>query len=141
MVTGKGLNDAFGEKFPKWVIIIAAFALLIANTITVGADLSGMADAANMLTGLNSFAYVVLFSVAITFATIWFGCAWPHRAIPALRLCLQIDRAGTVPFGELVFLRFCFFTVLFGLCLPFYDSTSSSQRFTGQILRLFLFTA
>jgi NRAMP (natural resistance-associated macrophage protein)-like metal ion transporter len=72
MVTGKGLSGAFREKFPKWLITIASFALLIANTINVGADLSGMADAADMLTGLNSFFYVVLFGVAITFATIWF---------------------------------------------------------------------
>ena len=72
MVTGKGLSGAFHEKFPKWLITIAAFALLIANTINVGADLSGMADAAEMLTGLNSFFYVVLFGAAITFATIWF---------------------------------------------------------------------
>ena len=54
MVTGKGLAGALREKFPKPVIAIAALALLAANTINVGADLIGMADAANMLTGINS---------------------------------------------------------------------------------------
>ena len=47
-----------------------ALALLIANTINVGADLSGMADAAEMLTGINSHICVVVFGVGIAFATI-----------------------------------------------------------------------
>ncbi len=72
MVTGKGLAGALREKFPKPVIAVAAVALLIANTINVGADLTGMADAAKTLTGLNSHWFVVLFGVAIAFATVWF---------------------------------------------------------------------
>src|SRR4030088_3708544 len=51
MVTGRGLAGAFHHKLPKPVIIIFASALLIANTINIGADLSGMADAAEMLMG------------------------------------------------------------------------------------------
>jgi hypothetical protein len=40
-------------------VATVALALLAANTITVGADLSAMADAAEMLSGLNSHYYVV----------------------------------------------------------------------------------
>lgn len=72
MVTGKGLAGALREKFPRPLIALVAVALLVANTINVGADLSGMADAAEMLTGLNSHWFVVFFGVAIAFATIWF---------------------------------------------------------------------
>lgn len=72
MVTGKGLSWAFREKFPKWLILIAACALFVANTINVGSDLAGMADAAGMLTGFSSLLYVVLFGTIITLATIWF---------------------------------------------------------------------
>jgi Mn2+/Fe2+ NRAMP family transporter len=72
MVTGKGLSWAFCEKFPKWLILIAACALFVANTINVGADLAGMADAAGMLTGFSSLFYVILFGIIITLATIWF---------------------------------------------------------------------
>src|SRR5450432_4476064 len=42
MVTGVGLAGALRKKFPKPLIIIAASALLVANTINIGADLSGM---------------------------------------------------------------------------------------------------
>src|ERR1700682_1512358 len=53
MVAGKGLAGALRDKFPNPIIATIAVALLVANTINVGADLSGMADAAEMLTGIN----------------------------------------------------------------------------------------
>jgi len=72
MVTGEGLAGALRKKFPIWMLVIASIALLIANTINIGADLSGMADAGEMLTGINSHLYVVIFGVAIAVATIMF---------------------------------------------------------------------
>ena len=72
MVTGQGLAGALRQKFPKPLLVIASIALLIANTINIGADLSGMADAAEMLTGLNSHVYVVVFGIAIAVATVRF---------------------------------------------------------------------
>jgi hypothetical protein len=44
---------------------------LAANTINVGADLAGMADAAEMLSGIDSHWFVVVFGVGIACATIW----------------------------------------------------------------------
>lgn len=70
MVTGQGLMAALRERFPRKVLVVAAAALFIANTINIGADLSGMADAAEMLTGLSSHAYVILFAILIGWATI-----------------------------------------------------------------------
>ena len=72
MVTGMGLGDALRRKGPRSLMFIGALALLGANTINVGADLSGMADAAEMLTGINSHIYVVIFGIGITIATIQF---------------------------------------------------------------------
>jgi NRAMP (natural resistance-associated macrophage protein)-like metal ion transporter len=72
MCTGKGLAGALREKFPAWLVGVVALALLIANTINVGADLAGMADAAEMLTGLNSHYLVIFLGVGIAFATVWF---------------------------------------------------------------------
>jgi NRAMP (natural resistance-associated macrophage protein)-like metal ion transporter len=70
MVTGRGLGGALRKKIPRWMLIIAAVALFGANSINVGSDLSGMADAAEMLTGLNSHWFVILFGVGISFWTI-----------------------------------------------------------------------
>ena len=50
MVTGKGLGDALRRKGPRSLLVVGVIALCAANTINVGADLSGMADAAAMLT-------------------------------------------------------------------------------------------
>jgi NRAMP (natural resistance-associated macrophage protein)-like metal ion transporter len=72
MVTGAGLGAALRTKIPRWLVFAGALGLLIANTINVGADLSGMADAADMLTGINSRFLVVIFGVGIAYATIRF---------------------------------------------------------------------
>jgi Mn2+/Fe2+ NRAMP family transporter len=47
-------------------------ALLVANTINVGADLSGMADAAGLLTGWNSHLFVVAFGTIIAVVAVKF---------------------------------------------------------------------
>jgi NRAMP (natural resistance-associated macrophage protein)-like metal ion transporter len=70
MVTGRGLTAAFKKKFPRWLVSVAITALLIANTINVGADLSGMADAAEMLTHISSHIWVVVFALGISWATV-----------------------------------------------------------------------
>jgi len=72
MVTGMGLGDALRRKGPPWLLFGGALGLLAANTINVGSDLSGMADAAGMLTGINSHIYVVIFGVGIAYATVRF---------------------------------------------------------------------
>jgi len=70
MVTGRGLMSALRKKFPRPLLLVACGALFIANTINIGADLSGMADAAELLTRVSSHIWVVLFGVLIAFATV-----------------------------------------------------------------------
>lgn len=70
MVTGMGLAAALRKKFPKSLVAVAAVALLLANTMNVGSDLAGMADAAEMVSGMTSHFFVVAFALAISWATI-----------------------------------------------------------------------
>ena len=70
MVTGRGIAGALRHKFPRPVLLVAAVALFIANTINLGADLTGMADASELLTGVNSHVWVVVLGVGIAVATI-----------------------------------------------------------------------
>jgi NRAMP (natural resistance-associated macrophage protein)-like metal ion transporter len=72
MVTGRGLAGALRQKYPRWLLFIAATALLSANIITIGADLAGMSDAGKMLTGINSHVFTIFFGVGITLAIIYF---------------------------------------------------------------------
>jgi NRAMP (natural resistance-associated macrophage protein)-like metal ion transporter len=70
MVTGMGLAGAFRDKFPRWIVGGLSVALLIANTINIASDLSGMGDAAKLLTGVPAQLYVVVFGLGICGATI-----------------------------------------------------------------------
>jgi NRAMP (natural resistance-associated macrophage protein)-like metal ion transporter len=70
MVTGEGLAGALRKRFPKPLLIAACVALLGANVINIAADLAGMADAAEMFTGVNSHFLVVVFGIAIAAATV-----------------------------------------------------------------------
>ncbi len=72
MVTGRGLAAALRTKLPRWLLVVVVASLLVANVINVGADLSGMADAAEMLTRLNSHVWVIAFAIAISWATVRF---------------------------------------------------------------------
>src|ERR1700736_1274434 len=72
MVTGRGLGGAMHRRIPRPLILVAAVALFAANSINVGADLSGMADAAEMLTRINSHFFVIVFGIGISVATIFF---------------------------------------------------------------------
>ena len=72
MVTGRGLAGALRQRYPRWLLVCAASALFVANTINVGADLSGMADAAETLTRIDSHVWVVLFGAGISWAIVRF---------------------------------------------------------------------
>lgn len=80
MVSGQGLAGVWRKKFPQPVLILVAAALLAANTLNIAADLAGMADAAEMVTGLNSHIFAVLFGVTIAAATIWL----PYHRLAAI---------------------------------------------------------
>jgi NRAMP (natural resistance-associated macrophage protein)-like metal ion transporter len=88
MVTGCGLAEALRRKFPRWLVAVSALALLAANILNIGADLSGMADAAQMLTGVNSRLYVILFGIGIGAATVWLPYSKIAGTLKWLALCL-----------------------------------------------------
>jgi Mn2+/Fe2+ NRAMP family transporter len=88
MVTGRGLAGALRRRFRRWILVSVAVALVVANTFNIGADLLGMSDAAEMLTGLDSHWFVVLFGVGIAWATIRFRYYQIARTLKWLALFL-----------------------------------------------------
>jgi NRAMP (natural resistance-associated macrophage protein)-like metal ion transporter len=90
MVTGQGLAAALHARFPRPLLATAAAALLIANTLNLGADLSAMADAAQLLTGVNSHLWVVLFGVGVALATVRLRYAQLARTLKWLALALFV---------------------------------------------------
>src|SRR6266566_1875361 len=53
MVTGLGLAASVRRRYPHWVLWGACLLLVVANVVNVGADLGGMAEATQMITGVS----------------------------------------------------------------------------------------
>ena len=88
MVSGYGLANALRMKFPRPVVAVAALALLAANVINIGADLSGMADAMQMLVGVNSHVWVIVFGIGISLASVFLRYAQIANTLKWLALFL-----------------------------------------------------
>ena len=71
LVTGRGLAGAVRHHYPRWFLSVACLLLLGANVFNIAADLGGMADAAELLTGLPSMAFVPVFGLTIIAVTLW----------------------------------------------------------------------
>jgi len=71
MVSGQGLAGALRTAYPRSFLYVACGLLLVANVFNIGADLAGMADAVEMLTGLSSHLFVPVFSVVMLLGTVY----------------------------------------------------------------------
>jgi NRAMP (natural resistance-associated macrophage protein)-like metal ion transporter len=71
LVTGRGLAGAMRQHYPRWFLYGACVLLLAANIFNIAADLAGMADGAEMLTGVASGAWIAVFGLTIVLATLY----------------------------------------------------------------------
>jgi NRAMP (natural resistance-associated macrophage protein)-like metal ion transporter len=65
LVSGRGLAAVLRRYYSRRLLWFACTLLLVANTVNIAADLGGMAEAAALLTGLPSLAFIPLFTAAI----------------------------------------------------------------------------
>src|SRR5271170_4370073 len=71
MVTGRGLAGVIRQRYSKWVLWGACTLLIVANVVNIAADLGGMADATQMLTGVNSLVWTPLYTALIVSFLFW----------------------------------------------------------------------
>ncbi len=71
MVTGSGLASVIRTRYPRWVLWFACGLVIVANVFNIGADLGGMADAMQMVTGVRAFCWTPFFAVLITVLLFW----------------------------------------------------------------------
>jgi NRAMP (natural resistance-associated macrophage protein)-like metal ion transporter len=71
MVTGRGLAGVIRSRYSGWVLWPACLLLMVANIFNIGADLGGMADAMQMVTGIRSYFWTPFFAIGITGLLIW----------------------------------------------------------------------
>jgi Mn2+/Fe2+ NRAMP family transporter len=71
MVTGRGLAAAVRIHYPRWVLWGACSILVVANVINIGADLGGMAEATQLVTGIRSFIWIPFYVFLIIGLLLW----------------------------------------------------------------------
>jgi NRAMP (natural resistance-associated macrophage protein)-like metal ion transporter len=71
MVTGRGLAAAVRIYYPRWVLWAACSILVVANIINIGADLAGMSEATQLITGIRSLIWVPCYAVFILGSLFW----------------------------------------------------------------------
>ena len=71
MVTGRGLAAAVRIYYPRWVLWGACSILVVANVINIGADLGGMAEATQLITGVRALLWIPVYACFIIGMLIW----------------------------------------------------------------------
>jgi hypothetical protein len=71
MVSGYGLAGAIRTRYPRPFLYAACAVLLAANVFNIAADLAGMADAVEMVTGLSSHIFVPIFGLVMLVGTVY----------------------------------------------------------------------
>src|ERR1044072_4137505 len=73
MVTGQGLAGVVRRRYSAPILWGACALLIIANTFNIGADLGGMAEVAQMITGISRFVWLPVFTILIVVLLVWFS--------------------------------------------------------------------
>src|ERR1035438_8498174 len=71
MVTGRGLAAAVRIYYPRWVLWGACSILVVANVINIGADLGGMAEAMQLITGIRALIWIPVYACFIIGLLVW----------------------------------------------------------------------
>ncbi|MFY9570193.1 MAG: divalent metal cation transporter, partial [Blastocatellia bacterium] len=88
LVSGRGLAGVLRTRYPKWVLLGACALLTFANTVNIGADLGGMAEAMQLITGLPALLWLPLFAGLIVVLLIWSSYRQMARVFKWLTLVL-----------------------------------------------------
>ena len=71
MVTGCGLASVIRTRYPRWVLWFACALVIVANIFNIGADLGGMADAMQMISGVRAYFWTPFFAALILALLLW----------------------------------------------------------------------
>ena len=88
LVSGRGLAGAVRQHYPRPLLYATCLLLLAANVFNIAADLAGMAEAAELLTGWPSLPFVALFGAGVTLITIYASYATLARTLKWLTAVL-----------------------------------------------------
>ncbi|HWR54686.1 MAG TPA: divalent metal cation transporter [Bryobacteraceae bacterium] len=90
MISGRGLAGAVRVNYPKWVLFPVCAMLATANIVTLGADLGGMGDVTEMITGVPSAICTALYAAGIAALLLFFSYSRIARILRWLCLVLFV---------------------------------------------------
>lgn len=88
MVSGRGLASLIRRRYPRPVLWGACGLLLVANVINIGADLGGMAEVSEMVTGVKPFLWTPVYAGFIVSLLFWSSYRQIARVFKWLTLVL-----------------------------------------------------
>lgn len=88
MVTGCGLASVIRNRYSRWVLWFACALVVIANVFNIGADLGGMADGMQMITGVHAYIWTLFFAALIMGLLLWTSYRTMARVFKWLTLVL-----------------------------------------------------
>ena len=88
MVTGCGLASVIRTRYPRPVLWLACSLVIVANIFNIGADLGGMADAMQMMSGIRAYYWTPMFAALIIALLMWTSYTTMARVFKWLTLVL-----------------------------------------------------
>jgi len=88
MVTGRGLASVIRNRYSRWVLWFACALVVVANVFNIGADLGGMADGMQMITGVHAYIWTLFFAAVILGLLLWTSYRTMARVFKWLTLVL-----------------------------------------------------
>jgi NRAMP (natural resistance-associated macrophage protein)-like metal ion transporter len=88
MVTGCGLASVIRNRYSRWVLWLACALVVVANVFNIGADLGGMAEGMQMITGIHAYFWTVFFAALILALLLWTSYRTMARVFKWLTLVL-----------------------------------------------------
>ncbi len=88
MVTGRGLAGVIRRTYPRWVLWGACTLLIVANVVNIGADLGGMSEATQMVTGVSSLIWTPVYATLIISLLFWTSYSFIAKIFKWLTLVL-----------------------------------------------------
>lgn len=88
LVAKEGLAAVLREHYPRWTLWLACTLLAVGNTINIAADLSGMAAAASLLTGIPRAVFVPVLAALILALLVYASYAAMTRVLKWMALAL-----------------------------------------------------
>ena len=96
LVTKRGLARDVRMNYPKWVLFSICSLLLLANAVTIGADLGGMAEVTEMISGISSYVWTGVYAAAIIGLLMYFPYRVLERCLKWLCLVLFVYLASGI---------------------------------------------